>query len=63
MQKSHPKVVKPRDLAGNAEEEEEKVILLIQSSLEQDDNDLLNILPLHTKRKYNKVSTKNNYGW
>ena len=31
-----------------------KLILLKQSPLEQDDNNLLNILPLHTRLKYNK---------
>ena len=31
-----------------------KLILLKQSSLEQDDYNLLNVLPLHTKLKYNK---------
>ena len=31
-----------------------KLILLKQSSIEQDDYNLLNILPLHTRLKYNK---------
>ena len=31
-----------------------KYILLKQSSLEQEDHNLLNILPLHTRLKYNK---------
>ena len=31
-----------------------KLILLKQSSLEQDDYNLLNVLPLHTRLKYNK---------
>ena len=32
-----------------------KLLLLKRSSLEQDDFNLLNILPLHAKLKYNKV--------
>ena len=35
-----------------------KLILLKQSSLEQDDYNLPNVLPLHTRLKYNKGTTR-----
>ena len=41
-----------------------KLILLKQSSLEKDDYNKLNVLPLHTRLKYNKgILMKKNYGW
>ena len=40
-----------------------KLILLKQSSPEQDDYNLLNILSLHTRLKYNKSIYMQNNGW
>ena len=41
-----------------------KLILLKQSSLEKNDYSKLNVLPLHTRLKYNKgIFMKKNYGW